>query len=278
MYTIGEFASIGRISVRMLRHYDAIGLLTPARVDPANGYRYYANHQFTDLLTIGAYKDLGLRLDQITAILAGSTTSTELRELLVQRRKQLSGDVAAAQAQLGRIEARLRHLEGAPDMSVPTVTLKSAPAVRVAELSADVPELDPSNIAPVIGPLFGRLGGLLAQHHIAPTGPPLAVYTFADGDEPAASMHAAFPVAPEVGPHLGFDLVDYPAVPEFAALTHYGSMDTISDSWRALGTWITTAGLHPRAGCRELYLVTEPIDDQSGWVTELQWPVERGEN
>lgn len=39
MYTIGEFASIGRVSVRMLRHYDEIGLLRPARVDPHSGYR-----------------------------------------------------------------------------------------------------------------------------------------------------------------------------------------------------------------------------------------------
>ncbi len=33
MFTIGEFATIARVSVRMLRHYDAIGLLVPARVD-----------------------------------------------------------------------------------------------------------------------------------------------------------------------------------------------------------------------------------------------------
>lgn len=39
MSTIGEFASIGRVSMRMLRYYDRIGLLTPARVDPDTGYR-----------------------------------------------------------------------------------------------------------------------------------------------------------------------------------------------------------------------------------------------
>ena len=31
MFTIGEFARLGDISIRMLRHYDEIGLLTPAR-------------------------------------------------------------------------------------------------------------------------------------------------------------------------------------------------------------------------------------------------------
>lgn len=42
MFTIGDFARHGRVSVRMLRHYDATGLLRPAHVGPATGYRYYA--------------------------------------------------------------------------------------------------------------------------------------------------------------------------------------------------------------------------------------------
>lgn len=35
MFTIGDFAHLGRVSVRMLRHYDAVGLLLPAHVDPS---------------------------------------------------------------------------------------------------------------------------------------------------------------------------------------------------------------------------------------------------
>jgi hypothetical protein len=45
MFSIGDFARHGRVSVRMLRHYDAIGLLRPAHVDPATGYRSYTAGQ-----------------------------------------------------------------------------------------------------------------------------------------------------------------------------------------------------------------------------------------
>jgi DNA-binding transcriptional MerR regulator len=45
MFTIGDFARHGRVSVRMLRHYDPTGLLRPARVDPASGYRFYEASQ-----------------------------------------------------------------------------------------------------------------------------------------------------------------------------------------------------------------------------------------
>ena len=40
MLKIGEFSKLSRISVRMLRHYDEIGLLTPGEIDPFSGYRY----------------------------------------------------------------------------------------------------------------------------------------------------------------------------------------------------------------------------------------------
>lgn len=38
---IGEFSQFRRISVRMLRHYDATGLLKPAKVEHLSGYRFY---------------------------------------------------------------------------------------------------------------------------------------------------------------------------------------------------------------------------------------------
>ncbi|WP_342028201.1 MerR family DNA-binding transcriptional regulator [Arthrobacter alpinus] len=40
MFYIGDFARVGRVSVRMLHHYDAIGLLSPDHVD-STGYRLY---------------------------------------------------------------------------------------------------------------------------------------------------------------------------------------------------------------------------------------------
>ena len=39
MLKIGEFSKLSRISIRMLRHYDEIGLLTPETIDPFTGYR-----------------------------------------------------------------------------------------------------------------------------------------------------------------------------------------------------------------------------------------------
>jgi DNA-binding transcriptional MerR regulator len=65
VFAIGDFARHGRVSVRMLRHYDAIGLLRPAHVDPTTGYRSYRAARLADLNRIVALKDLGFTLEQV---------------------------------------------------------------------------------------------------------------------------------------------------------------------------------------------------------------------
>ncbi len=41
MFSIGEFSRIARVTPRQLRHYEALGLFQPERIDPETGYRFY---------------------------------------------------------------------------------------------------------------------------------------------------------------------------------------------------------------------------------------------
>lgn len=41
MLKIGEFARICQVSIKTLRHYDALGLLRPAEINADSGYRFY---------------------------------------------------------------------------------------------------------------------------------------------------------------------------------------------------------------------------------------------
>ena len=59
---IGEFSKLSRVSVRMLRHYDEIGLLKPAETDPWTDYRYYRADQLPTMCRIAALKDIGFFL------------------------------------------------------------------------------------------------------------------------------------------------------------------------------------------------------------------------
>jgi len=41
LMTIGRFARLTGLPIGTLRHYGEVGLLLPARIDPASGYRRY---------------------------------------------------------------------------------------------------------------------------------------------------------------------------------------------------------------------------------------------
>lgn len=62
MLRIGDFSKLSRISIRMLRHYDEIGILHPESVDDFTGYRYYSESQLPLAGRIQALKSLGFGL------------------------------------------------------------------------------------------------------------------------------------------------------------------------------------------------------------------------
>ncbi len=68
MKTVREVSKLTGVSVRALHHYDAIGLLKPARVTDA-GYRLYDENALERLHMILIYRELGLSLQEIGAIL-----------------------------------------------------------------------------------------------------------------------------------------------------------------------------------------------------------------
>lgn len=62
MLKIGTFSKLSRLSIRMLRRYDDLGLLQPVHTDPFTGYRYYREEQLTTAGRIAALRDMGFGL------------------------------------------------------------------------------------------------------------------------------------------------------------------------------------------------------------------------
>ncbi|WP_330328653.1 MerR family transcriptional regulator [Streptomyces sp. NBC_00536] len=275
MFTIGDFAKHGRVSVRMLRHYDAIGLLRPARVDPGSGYRHYEAAQLSRLNRIIALKELGFSLQQVGSILDERVGPQELRGMLRLRRAELESAMAAAADRLGQVETRLRSIESEGTMSTDDIVVKSLPAVRLAELTGIAASYAPQDIGPVIGPLYDELCARLEAARVTPTGPGVAYYE--DAPEPdggAILVHAALPVAAAVrAEDLGPDtaIVVLPAVERAATVVHRGAMDDVLPSSQALARWIDARGLRSAGYAREVTLACPP--DRAEWVTELQEPI-----
>lgn len=85
LYRIGEVARLFRLSLGTLRHYEEMGILTPARVDPDSGYRYYSAQQFECLNTIRYLRMLDFSLEQIADFLQNRDTEKMTQMLRAQK-------------------------------------------------------------------------------------------------------------------------------------------------------------------------------------------------
>lgn len=265
MFTIGDFAAFGQVSARMLRHYDALGLLRPAVVDEATGYRFYSADQFSRLNRIIALKDLGFSLQQVGEILDAKLSAEELRGMLRLRQAQLEDELARSTARLTSVEARLRLIEREGHMPTEDVVLKRIAPIRVAELSAISPSYDGADIGPVLQPLFGQLFERLGAAGVHPCGSPVAYYEDAEND--TIRVHAAVPV--DAGTPADLDLRELPELPQAATIVHQGDMMEADRSMQTLARWIEDNGYRSQGYAREVTLEFDP-DNPANWVHEFQ--------
>jgi DNA-binding transcriptional MerR regulator len=177
MISIGDFARLGRVSVRMLRHYDALGLLRPEYVDPSSGYRYYRAAQLRRLNRIVALKDLGLQLDQVRVIVDEQVTGDQLRAMLRLRQAELEAQILEGRHRLDRVQARLRLIDAEETMTHPDVITKTVPAATVVGLTATAASATQEDVGPVVGPMYPPIMQHLAAAGVTPAGPSIAYYT-----------------------------------------------------------------------------------------------------
>ena len=259
MFSIGEFARLGAVSIRTLRHYDEIGLLPPAEVDPVTGYRSYSARQLRQLNRIVALKDLGLTLGQIKQLLGGITVD-ELRGMLLLRQAQLEGELHRQRQHLRGVEARLRHIAQEDDMPADDIVVKQIPQLSVVAIADTAPGWGPENIVPVVNRarvMFDRLGipGLVTV-----AGPFMLFYEQADG--PEVTVHVALPVAEEpaeLPPPAHYRVL--PAIEAAIAVRSGPAASIYPMIYQDLVAWVQAHGYQPHGPERDIWI--NEVDDIS---------------
>jgi DNA-binding transcriptional MerR regulator len=266
MYGIGTVARLAQVSVRTLRHYDDIGLLKPARVDPLTGYRYYTPSQVLRLHRILVLRDLGVPLSQIGLLIDDDVTIDELRGILRLRQAEARARLATQTEQLTRVEIRLAQLEE-ESMADYDVIVKRLEPLRVVALSESLP--GDEEISAACGRMYPRLHAALAQHRVDFNGLSLALYEDTGDEDVPLRLTTALQVPAGVTIQGdGLTTIDLPTVERAATTVVRGAPDRFPDAFRALHKWIDRAGEQATSFERELYIDCDGPRDT--WVTELQ--------
>jgi DNA-binding transcriptional MerR regulator len=271
VFGIGAFARVAQVSVRTLHHYDDLGLLPPAQVDPQTGYRWYRADQLQRLNRILALRDLGLPLIEVRKVVDDEISLDELRGMLRLRQAEARDRMAAEAERLSRVEARLRQIETEGRVGDYDVVVKPVEAQHVALVDTTTTSFGNATLGPIFGRLFGELYGELERVGVAPAGPTIALYE--ESEDPAAPIKvmACVPILDETDDVTSdrIEVADVPAIRRAATTIHRGSMAHVEEAYQALLRWAEETGEQIDGFSREIYL--ECVGDPETWVTELQF-------
>ena len=261
MFRIGEFSRLAMISIRMLRHYDKIGLLRPGYVDPDSGYRYYEAAQLCTAGRIRALRALGFGLTETSEILARYGDADSLRRYLTQ-------SLSRTQAQARALEARAVLLASAIEqvgkdetfMNYP-VECKRFPNMKAYCLRDVIPHYEDEGI------LWQRLGGQV------PDGTYQAISVYFDEGYRESDV--------DVQVCMVSDAAD-PSHPLYCELSEveaastmiHGRYDQILAACAAIGAWIEANGRQVGGPMFSIYHVSPAMDpNPDNWVTEVCFPL-----
>lgn len=227
MFRIGEFARLAGVSARVLRNYDAIGLFSPAWVDPDNGYRFYLASQLPDLRQILALKDLGVPLARIQELQRGGTS---LSKVLAEERDRLEAARVETERRLAAMDISLADVDaGEPAVVVRRIESQLMATLRGSDVEA----------------MFYELEKVVQGHGVRVPRPPMSLQ-HADGTEVAVPVRAAVTDGDVTSRRL-------PST-RAATLLHHGPYESFVGTRDRLDHWLGASGYERTGPLRIVYL------------------------
>ncbi|MGI5451648.1 MerR family transcriptional regulator [Streptomyces sp. CA-249302] len=265
--TIGEFSRITHLSIRALRRYHEQGLLLPAEVDPATGYRYYTPAQARPALTVKRLRELDLPLPDLRRFLEaesagkGGTDHAAAQQIVAAHLRRLED-------RLGRTQRAVQALQELLDPQARrTVSLEVLPPQHVLAVSLDVP---PGSDLSWYDAAMRDLDAAAGRCPVLPPGGRFEHALFTEGHGRATVYLPAVPPLPPRASDAVREL-DLPRR-SAAVATHYGPHDDLDLTYAAVGSFVAQNGLHSDDLVEEVYLVGPRDTDQPDhWRTLVAW-------
>ena len=280
MLQIGEFSRLSRISVRMLRHYDQVGLLKPAEQDAQTGYRRYAVSQLAEANRITVLRDLGFPIREIGRL--AHADDGELARALDDRARELEEGIGREQRRLADLRRFRQEVEAGGAAVSCQVTLVSVPPYQVVALRMELADYDEERRA------WERLGALMGERGITPSEPYTEYCEFCNegagsgssgraGDDTAVVVEVA--VATDAHGEDDGPLCFYrsAALPLAASIKVYGPYENIAPVYASFARWLEDHPALRMAGptCEVAHRGPWNADDPQDYLTEFLVPVRK---
>ena len=271
MLKIGNFSKLSRISIRMLRHYDEIGLLTPANTDDFTSYRYYSEAQLPVANRIAALKNMGFSLATVAEIMKSYDDPEALSRFLAVKQAEVQTEVEESQRRLLLLEAAIKGLRKDGMMMKYDVNLKTLPERTVASVRKIIPAYEQE----------GMLWGILMQETVSlkmqdgDTCYALAVFHDGEYKESDVDVEVQKSV---IGNYKNTENVVFKTEPavEIASAICKGSYEQMNKINEAVANWVQVNGYEFGGAMFNIYHVSpHETQNPNEYVTEVCYPVKK---
>jgi DNA-binding transcriptional MerR regulator len=255
MLTIGEFSRMTYLSVKALRHYHDVGVLTPADIDPATGYRRYAASQVATAQAIRRFRDLEMPVDEVRAVLQARDVD-ERNVVILRHLQRMQDQLVRTQTSVASLQALLTH-QPRPRPDIELRHLEPTPALVVRKT------VEFEDCGEWLQRAYDELHAAITAKGLRAAGPDGAMYPDEFFEDGAGEVTAFVPTADS-------DRMDVSLLPDVmvAVLVHDGPFTDLDQTYGALGTAVAERQIADRGPIREHYLTPT--------TTEVCWPVAIG--
>jgi DNA-binding transcriptional MerR regulator len=271
MLRIGDFSRLTRISIRMLRHYDEMGLLVPESTDEHTAYRYYSEEQLPVAARITELKGMGFSLAVILEILKNYDNPKALAEFLTIKQAEVQTQAEEIRQRLLLLETAIMRLRKDDTAMNYNVILKTLPERYVASVRKIIPAYDQEGI--LWHMLMTETATINLQQNFI--GDSLAVFHDEGFKENDVDVEIQISVK---GQFQNTENVIFKTVPaiEIASATYKGSYEQLTAVNRAVAGWVKDNGYEFNGAMFCIYHVS-PAQTQNPdeLVTEVCYPVKK---
>ena len=266
MLKIGEFSKLSRVSIRMLRHYDDIGLIKPYFIDPSNGYRYYQEEQLFIIGRITSLKEMGFSLSDIIQIINCYDCKEKINTFLLDKKSELRKEMEEYESKIRLLDSALKRLEKESLMEF-DVNVKTIPERYAVTVQMVIPRYEEEGL------LWSKL---MECKNLIPDDPCLSAAVFLDAEYKEENVEVMIWMSVK-GKYEDTEHVKFKTLPaiKVASCILKGSYQGMNEATASVVSWIKDNGYRCNGPMFNIYHVG-PVQSQNpdDFITEVCFPIE----
>ncbi|SFS63923.1 MerR family transcriptional regulator [Marininema halotolerans] len=269
MFRIGEFSKLTRVSTRMLRHYDKLGLFCPAEIDRYSGYRLYSAFQIPLLNRIVKLRDMGFSVNEMIEIIDKYDNNVFLQSVLNSKLKQVRDNIDVEHLKHDRLTKALNELK--EDNMKYLVELKKLPSINVLSLKDIITSYSKED------ELWKQLNSFCSEHNVKTKDNGIySIYYDDEHKESDVEIEVAVPVEEMREDQNRFAYKELPEIPCAATIKYTGAYENIMPAMTAIAEWIEQNNFE-LIGYTRGYGIKHHENEKNPhhFVTEIQIPVKK---